>query len=62
MKVRLRTWRIEDIPLLARQANNPRIACNLTDGFPHPYTEEDAERFIGMTMQTEPALFCYYGG
>ncbi|MCD7937520.1 MAG: GNAT family N-acetyltransferase [Tannerellaceae bacterium] len=57
MKIRLRTWRIEDIPLLARQANNPRIACNLTDGFPHPYTEEDAERFIRMTMQTEPALF-----
>lgn len=31
---------------MARIANNAKIAANLRDGFPHPYTEGDAEKFI----------------
>lgn len=31
---------------LAELANNPKVAVNLRDGFPHPYTLPDAEKFI----------------
>ena len=49
----LRPWRETDAPALVRHANNPRIAAMMRDGFPHPYTTEDADRFI--TMATGPS-------
>ena len=45
-KPRLRALTPADAADLAHAANDPRIAANLKDGFPHPYTVEDAERFI----------------
>ena len=42
----LRPWREDDIPSIARYANNPKIACNLRNSFPFPYTEEDARHYI----------------
>ena len=42
----LRDWRPKDAASLARHANNPRIAATMRDGFPSPYTLEDARRFI----------------
>jgi RimJ/RimL family protein N-acetyltransferase len=35
-------------------ANNPRIAENLRDGFPHPYTREDGLQFINRFMNDDP--------
>ncbi len=35
---------------LAYHANNSKIAANLRDGFPHPYTVEDAVRYIEFCM------------
>jgi RimJ/RimL family protein N-acetyltransferase len=49
----LRPWRENDAPALVRHANNPRVAAMMRDGFPHPYTREDAERFI--TLATGPS-------
>lgn len=42
----LRPWRSEDAAALAAAADNPKIAANLRNSFPSPYTLEDAERFI----------------
>lgn len=45
-RIVLRSWRETDVRRLAELANNPRIACFMTDAFPHPYSEQDAKRFI----------------
>lgn len=42
----LRPWRPEDAAALAAAANNPKIAANLRNSFPSPYTPADAEWFI----------------
>ncbi len=43
---RLRPFRNDDAVSIARHANNPNIAANLRDRFPHPYTIEDAYEFL----------------
>ena len=42
----LRPWQTYDAKSLAASANDYRIASNLRNAFPHPYTIEDAEWFI----------------
>jgi len=42
----LREWSLSDAPSVAKYANDVKIACNLRDGFPHPYTEENAKSYI----------------
>lgn len=54
MKAQIRPWSLDDVEDLVKYANNPRVAANLTDGFPHPYTKADAERFITMAMSATP--------
>lgn len=46
MEFTLRPWRMEDAPAMARCAANPKIAANLRDAFPFPYTLADAEGYI----------------
>ncbi len=53
-KVKLRPFRLEDAPRLTELANNIKIAENLRDGFPHPYTLADAEIFIKMCLNQNP--------
>lgn len=43
-----------DIDSLASYANNKKIADNLRNIFPHPYTREDAERFIQDCLNSNP--------
>lgn len=43
-----------DAQALALCANNPKIADNLTNAFPHPYTVDHAHTFIQMVMQHTP--------
>lgn len=52
--IRLRPLEQSDIADLTRSANNFRIAEQLRDAFPHPYTEDDARVFIGMCRQEKP--------
>ena len=52
----LRPWCEEDAESLAKRANNIEIWRNLRDGFPHPYTLEDAKRFIG-SVGSLPSVF-----
>lgn len=42
----LRPFKDEDAGSLAKHANNPKISGNLNDGFPSPYTLQDAREFI----------------
>lgn len=54
MKFHLRPFTLEDIPQLTKHANNPKIAANLTNQFPYPYTAQHAEKFISMAMSHQP--------
>lgn len=54
MTITLRPLTQDDQLRLAELANNKKIADNLTDMFPHPYSEEHAEQFIAMTEQSSP--------
>lgn len=47
----LRSWHEGDIPALVKYAASSRIAAMLRDGFPHPYTEADARRFIALAAE-----------
>lgn len=42
----LRSWQPDDAPSLIKHANNPKIAVNLRDGFPYPYTLPDARKWL----------------
>jgi len=42
----LRPWNLEDLDNLVKFADNKKIADNLTDAFPHPYTREDGIAYI----------------
>lgn len=44
--LRVRPWRKDDLDALLRYANNPKIAANLRDQFPHPYTRRDAIDYL----------------
>ncbi|MCB0734167.1 MAG: GNAT family N-acetyltransferase [Flavobacteriales bacterium] len=54
--IQLDIWAVEDAPLLAEYANNPKIAQNLTDAFPHPYTLEHAEMYIDRALKNSSAV------
>ena len=50
----LRPWAWQDKASLVLHANNPRVAGMLTDRFPHPYTETDADAWIGLNQVRIP--------
>ena len=47
-----------DLPALVRHANDPSVAANLTDAFPHPYTEENGRAFLEEAMKSVPLRRC----
>jgi RimJ/RimL family protein N-acetyltransferase len=47
----LRSWHVGDKASLIRHANNRDVWRNLTDMFPHPYTESDAEQWFAIASQ-----------
>lgn len=49
----LRPWETGDAAALARFAGNPRIAANLRDAFPNPYTLGDAREYISSCIANE---------
>ena len=44
--VSLRKFNIYDVDRMIELANNPKIAENLRDAFPHPYLRENATKFL----------------
>lgn len=49
----LRNWRMEDAETIAQYADNPKIAANLRDVFPSPYTLRDAQAFIAECVEMD---------
>jgi len=52
--VTLRAWRSADVASLVKYANNPNVARQLRDRFPHPYTAADARQFVQATSKDRP--------
>lgn len=52
--ITLRAWNLADLDDLVHFANNEKIANNLTNRFPHPYTREAGEAFIAMAINHKP--------
>jgi hypothetical protein len=42
----VRMWQRSDASSLVRHADNFKVAKNLRDRFPHPYTTTDAKAFL----------------
>ena len=53
----IRSYQPSDAETLAKYANNRKIWLNLRDGFPHPYTTDDAKNFISMAMSKNPETY-----
>ena len=51
---RLRSYRRDDAPALAKYANNRNVSRNLRDRFPYPYRVADAEDFIRHANEQDP--------
>lgn len=49
--VALRRWAAGDKAALVAQANDRAVWRNLTESFPHPYTDEDADFWINFANQ-----------
>jgi RimJ/RimL family protein N-acetyltransferase len=43
---RVRPWRTSDLASLVRQADNPNVAGQMRDMFPHPYTRAHAAEWL----------------
>ncbi len=58
----IRSWQTSDLASMVRHADNPRVAGNLQDRFPHPYTEADAQSWIehvrGQEQESHWAIAC----
>ena len=54
MHFTLRPFTINDLDSLVKYANNPKIANNLTDKFPYPYTTENGKMFIEFATKNTP--------
>ena len=50
----IRSYRPGDMTVLARRANNPRIAEHLRDRFPFPYTLADAREWLSVALSQDP--------
>jgi len=52
----IRSYEHFDKPALVKYADNVKIFSKLKDKFPHPYTEEDAEEWLGLACNQNPEL------
>jgi RimJ/RimL family protein N-acetyltransferase len=52
----VRPWRVADASALVTYADNPKVARQLRDRFPQPYTLRDAKGFIHSSASVQPVL------
>lgn len=55
---RLRPFSDNDLGALVKHANDATVAANLTDAFPHPYTEDAGRNFLSEAMKPVPLRRC----
>lgn len=54
----IRSYRPADVEAIVRHADDPRIAANMTDAFPYPYTAEKAQEWMEVVAnQDRETLF-----
>ena len=53
MPITIRPWALDDAGSIARFADNPKIAANLRDLFPSPYTLKDAQDYAAYCMNVD---------
>lgn len=56
MHVVIREWRKEDKQPLLQLVNNKKIWDNVRDRLPFPYTEKDADEWLGLNIGIKPVL------
>lgn len=54
----LRPWRATDLDSLVRHADNRRIAENLRDQFPHPYTRDAGRLWLEEAVRATRSIWC----
>ena len=52
--MKLRKWNEADLNNLVKYANNENVAKWLTNGFPHPYTQDDGKAYLSMIANDNP--------
>jgi len=52
--LRVRSWRKSDLNALVRHANNSKIAANLRDQFPYPYTRRAGVDYLEFVYEQTP--------
>jgi len=55
-ELRIRDWRRDDLESLVRHANNPKIAANLRDQFPHPYSRREGIEYLNYVRASKLPL------
>jgi ribosomal-protein-alanine N-acetyltransferase len=62
--LRVRDWRRDDLDSLLRYANNEKIAANLRDQFPHPYTRREGIEYLNYVraMDVPTSFAVEFGG
>jgi RimJ/RimL family protein N-acetyltransferase len=58
--IKLRPWKKSDARPLAVIANCKEIADNLRDGFPHPYSVEDAREWLSLAIRYNSDKIKYF--
>ena len=54
----LRKWQKSDIKSLQKHANNKKIADNLRNAFPRPYSLSDAKAYVNSVIKTNEEKQC----
>ena len=54
----LRPFRPNDLDALVKHANDPTVAAQLTDAFPHPFTETAGRAFLESAISGHPLRRC----
>lgn len=58
MDFQLKKWQSADAQDVFKYANNKKIADNLRNGFPYPYTLKDAENYVNGCCQNDEKKQC----
>jgi ribosomal-protein-alanine N-acetyltransferase len=53
----IRPWNDQDVVSLVKYAHNRNIWINMRDGFPYPYTQENARAFLEAVGRQNPVTF-----
>ena len=53
----IRSYEEDDVSAIVKYANNQKIWRNLTDRFPHPYTEDDGRAWIQFVREQETETY-----